>query len=182
MRWDALFDDLEAQLAEESRREWEAEAADRTRKERAEVGWLDRAARSTASLLTVTTAAGRLNGILRDLGRDWLLIELRDGRPALVSAAAVVSVSGLSARSESDRPGRRFAFGIALRAVSRDRLPVAVHDRLGGVVVGTLDVVGSDYVEIAEHPADTVRRAGSVTGRRVVPFGAIATVQQASLV
>lgn len=182
MRWDALFDDLEGQLAEAARREWEAEVADRTRKERAEVRWDERAAASIGCTLAVMTGAGRVTGVLRDVGRDWLLIDLVDDRPAIVPTRSVLSVSGLLARSESHPARRKFALGVALRAVSRDRLPVAVHDQRGGVVVGTLDLVGMDYLEIAEHPADTVRRDEAITGRRVIPFDAVASIERASLV
>ena len=181
MRWDALFDDLEGQLAEAARREWEAEVADRTRRERAEVTWVDRASASVGRYVSVHTPAGAVHGTLADLGRDWLLVDEGVDRPALVPHAAVLSVAGLTHRSDDAESGlgRRFGIGVALRAIARDRLPMSVHDVRGGVVVGTVDVVGLDYVEIAEHPADAVRRPESVTGVRIVPTAQVAFVRRA---
>ena len=42
MRWERLFDDLEAQLVADGRRELDAEVADRTRRERALLGLHER--------------------------------------------------------------------------------------------------------------------------------------------
>lgn len=180
MRWHDLFADLEGQLRSADQRDRDSQVADRTRRERAAVGWLDRAAVSVGSELVIATAAGPLRGRLEDLGQDWLLLEEAGGRTALVPAAAVTSISGLSLRSDDDPGlGRRFGLGMALRAVSRDRAAVRIHDVLGGVLTGTIDRVGADHVDIAEHPADVARRADAVTGERMVPFSALAVVRRA---
>ena len=50
MRWDDLFDDLEAQLAAAERDEALAQVAERTRAERAQVGWFDRVAAAVTAL------------------------------------------------------------------------------------------------------------------------------------
>ena len=47
----------------------------------------------------------------------------------------------------------------------------------GGVLTGTLDRVGADYVDLAEHPADLPRRAEAVQGVRAIVTGAIAVVR-----
>jgi hypothetical protein len=47
----------------------------------------------------------------------------------------------------------------------------------GSVLSGTLDRVGADYVELAEHPTDLPRRAEVVQGVRAVVIGAIAVVR-----
>jgi hypothetical protein len=45
------------------------------------------------------------------------------------------------------------------------------------VVTGTLDRVGADYVELAEHPADLPRRAEAVQGVRAIVIAAVAVVR-----
>jgi hypothetical protein len=50
----------------------------------------------------------------------------------------------------------------------------------GSVLVGTVDRVGADYVELAEHPADSPRRAEVVHGVRVVVISAVAVVRTSS--
>jgi hypothetical protein len=47
------------------------------------------------------------------------------------------------------------------------------------VLGGTLDRVGADYVELAEHPADAPRRAEAVQGVRAIVIGAVAVVRTA---
>lgn len=180
VRWQDLFADLEAQLLADQRRELQAEIADRTRRERAEVTVLDRAARSMGIALTVATPAGSVRGTLDDLGKDWLLVQEEGRHAALVPLTAVTAIVGLGSRSDDDRGmGRRFGLGVALRAVARDRASVAIHDVAGGLATGTIDKVGADHLDLAEHPADAVRRAGALTGHRVIPFAAIGIVRRA---
>ncbi|UIJ34598.1 hypothetical protein [Allobranchiibius sp. GilTou73] len=182
MRWSELFADLEAQLDAADRAELDAQVADRTRRERAAVSWMDRAAAALGAPLTVHTPCGPVRGSLEDLGADWLLLdEQGHGRlgSAVLPFSAVLSVTGLPVRSTDGRGlGRRFGIGVALRAIARDRGAVAVHDIHRGVVVGTVDTVGSDHLDIAEHPADAVRRSGVLTGHRAVPFRAIAVIRR----
>lgn len=180
MRWQDLFADLEAQLVAEQRREVQAEVADRTRRERAEVTVLDRAARSVGRTVTVVTAAGVVRGLLEDLGKDWLLVQEHGRHAALLPMSGVTAIVGLAPRSDDDRGlGRRFGVGVALRAIARDRASVAIHDIAGGLATGTIDRVGADHLDLAEHPADAVRRTTALTGHRVIPFAAIGVVRRA---
>ena len=65
----------------------------------------------------------------------------------------------------------------ALRGLARDRSAVQVVLDDGVVLAGTLDRVGADYVELAEHPADQPRRAEAVQGVRAVVHRAVAVVR-----
>lgn len=179
MRWDDLFDDLEAQLAAAERDEALAQVAERTRAERAQVGWFDRVAAAVGESVDCMTPAGQVQGRIADLGKDWLVLEESGRGSAIVPASAVVSIGGLGRRSDkATTPARRFGLGVALRAVSRDRSPVAVHDVAGGLWAGTIDFVGSDHLEVVLHPADALPRGAAVTGRRVVPWSSIAIVRR----
>jgi hypothetical protein len=180
MRWDRLFEDLEAQLALDESRELGAEIADRTRRERA---LLDAQARLLANLgaggIALRLPAGVVVGRLVDVGPDWVLLEPRPDRPVLVPLSAVRAVTGLEAGAR--RAGvvaRRFVLGAALRAVSRDRATVELVDVDGRTVTGTIDVVGSDHLELSEHPADEPRRRENVVERHLVPFWALAAVRR----
>lgn len=181
MRWDDLFDDLEAQLAAAEREEALAEVPERTRTERAQVGWFDRVAGAVGETIACATPAGVVQGRIADLGKDWLVIEESGRGSALVPAVSVTSIGGLGRRSDAaPTAARRFGLGVALRAISRDRAPVALTDRAGGLWTGTIDFVGSDHVEVLLHPSDAVPRGSAVTGRRVIPWSAIAVVRRSS--
>ena len=179
MRWNLLFDDLEAQLDREERREREGEVADRTRRERAQ---LDLHSRLLANVdnprVVLRLPSHPLSGRLVDVGPDWLLLEA-DRRSVIVALSALRAVGGLvpGARVPSVL-ARRFGLGAALRAVSGDRATVEVLDLDGGVATGTIDVVGADHVEVALHASDAFRRQANVVGRLVVPFWALATVRR----
>jgi hypothetical protein len=47
----------------------------------------------------------------------------------------------------------------------------------GGAVTGTVDRVGADFVEVAEHGPGEPRRQREVSGVRAVAFAAIAVVR-----
>lgn len=178
MRWQDLFADLEAQLRHAQHQELSAQISDRTRAERAEVAWGDRLAAALGAHLNITTTGGAVSGGLEDLGRDWCL--LSGAATTLVPFASVVSLSGLRPAAQTGQElGRRFGLAVALRAISRDR--AAVEVRTAGAsagVTGTIDVVGADYLQLAEHAADVPRRPDFVTGERLVPFAALAFVRR----
>jgi len=179
VRWDELFDDLEGQLAEAEAAELAGEVADRTRRLTAQVSLADRlrAARGQRVRLDVSGAPALIGG-LREVGPDWLLVVDDAEREVLVLLAAVAAVTGLS-REFAPEPSavrRRLGVASALRGVARDRAPVAVRLRDATVVSGTVDRVGADFLELAEHPVGEARRSDQVTGVRAVAFGALATV------
>lgn len=195
MRWERLFDDLEAQLGADEARELAAEVADRTRRERALVGLHERfAAAVDRTVVEVRVAGvGLIRGLVTGSGPDWVLLDQRADpglsavpplgappvdRPVLVALSALRAVSGLGGAEPTTAVTRAFGLGAALRAVSRDRAVVDVVEVDGSGVTGTIDGVGQDYVEVAEHSADLPRRPQNVVGVRAIPFAAIALVRR----
>ena len=179
MRWEKLFDDLEAQLAAESRLELDAEVADRTRAERAKVTLVERLVGSLGSSVEVQLLGGqRAGGSVADVGRDWLVLEGASG-PTLVPTGALVAVHGVARRPRSDASARRLGLGYALRGVSRDRRPVHVLDTGGGRTSGTIDGVGADWLDLSEHAVDEPRRTANVRASRTIPFASVAAVVSA---
>lgn len=181
MRWHELFDDLEGLLAAEARRELDLEVADRTRRERAQVGLHERllATHEDEGVVEARLRPGTsLHGRVVDVGADWFVLD--DGAGGvLVPLSAVVRLTGLSGQAATERVLlRRFGFGQALRGLSRDRAVVTVLDVTGGETTGTIDGVGSDVLDVSEHPADVPRRPRNVRARRSVPFAAVSLVRR----
>ena len=180
MRWDRLFEDLEAQLALEDLRELGAEVADRTRRERALLDVHTRLLANVGATGLALRLPGRvLGGRLVDVGPDWALLETAPQRPVLVALPAVRAVSGLGRGARTPSVvAKRFGLGAALRALSRDRAVVEVCDLDGRPATGTIDVVGGDHLELAEHAPDELRRAANLTGRLLVPFWSLGSVRR----
>lgn len=179
MRWDRLFDDLEAQLELDDARELSLEVADRTRRERALLDLQSRLLANRGTSVGVRLSSGVLTGVVDDVGPDWMLLQTQSDQAVLMPLASVRAVTGLLPGAHAPTVVvRRFALGAALRAVSRDRSRVALTDVDARVTVGTIDVVGSDHLELAEHAADEPRRAANVLARHLVPFTAIESVRR----
>jgi hypothetical protein len=180
MRWDDLFRDLEAQLEAAAAAELDAEVADRTRRESALLELVDRARAAVGHPVALRVlGAGPVDGVLVQVGAQWLLLHETSGRDALVPLTAVVSLAGLRAWTavpgEGGQVFARLGLGSALRGIARDRLPVQLWLTDAGVLAGTLDRVGADFVEVTEH--GEVRRRGDLTAVRIIPVAAVALLR-----
>ena len=185
MRWQQLFEDLQAQFGEEEAASERREYASRTRVEVGVVQLSQRLLGSLGAPVSVTCrGAGQVAGVLVEVGPDWLLLEDERGRQQLVATAMVRAVSGLGRGTAPPRPAGavrdRLDLRRALRALARDRAPVQVVLDDGSILTGTLDRIGADYVELAEHPADQPRRAALVQGVRAIVLAAVAVVRTGS--
>jgi hypothetical protein len=186
MRWESLFEDLEAQLAGLEQRERAAEAAEHTRAERGQVSLTDRLVAAVGTDLRVRVGGvGWLATTVLDVGTDWVLLDTGGslgsrGREALVPVAALTAVEGLTVRADArtDVESRRFGLRHALRSISRDRAVVRVHDRDGDHVTGTLDRVLADHLDLTRHADDEARRAAAVRGVVSLPYPALALVRR----
>ncbi len=177
MRWERLFADLEGMVDEHERAHREAEIADRVRRELARVELSDRL-RANDGRIELLLRGGRLiRGDLIDAGSDWLVVDERHRGEVLVPVHAIIEVSGLgrSVAAPSD-PRRLLSLRQALRVLARHRVGVIVEDELRRVRTGTIDIVGADFFELAQHPLDMPRRGGTVLASRVIPYRAVVAV------
>jgi hypothetical protein len=187
VRWQQLFADLEAQLDEAESAEFTGEVRERTRRELGEIRLVDRLRPSVGRPLSVRLpgspgwAGESVTGTLSSVGADWLLLAEGAGRDALVPLRAVLAVTGLGPDTAvpcSEGPVEaRLDFGHALRGVTRDRSAVLLGLFDGSALAGTLDRVGADFLELAEHPAGEPRRRDAVRGVRTVPLAAVAILR-----
>lgn len=177
MRWDALFDDLEAQLARQDADDLHAEVAERTRAERATTALADRLLAHLGARLSLTLPHGAVAGAVTDVAPQWVVLADERGR-VLVPTASVVAVTGLG-RPVAPEPGtvlRRLGLGHVLRGLARDRAPVAVHAG-ASTLTGTIDRVGADHLDLALHAPGEVRRASAVSGVAAVAFAHLEQVR-----
>ena len=187
MRWEQLFADLDSRFAHWSDAELMAELPDRQRREAGAVTMIQRCAGSLGAAITVWTRGGRTHaGELREVGPDWLLLGGPGAGDTVVATAAVVAIDGLTAASGAplSAVASRFDLRLALRGIARDRSPVTVTvagtaapTGSGTDFSGTLDRIGSDFVELAQHPAWEPRRRSTVRSVLVVPLAAVDSVR-----
>lgn len=194
MRWQNLFDDLEGQLESEL----DAEEVDLlAEEERLRLGRLT--LRDRLRALHVDDPASRVSLVVRGgqrlpiavaaLGRDWIAGELDSGalRSAIVPLAAIVAVEpggGQLAASLRVDPApepptalsARLGLAFVLRDLCRRRAAVEVHHD-GDGRHGTIDRVGRDHLDLAEHAVGEPRRATAVARIRIVAFPAIDLVR-----
>lgn len=200
MRWDRLFEDLEAQFDELALAESAAELADRTRVATGTVRLTQRLAGALGQRVGVSAGAQTITGTLQRVGPDFVLLGGGGAGQSLIALDKVVAVRGLTATTGPQLTGvaMRLDLRRALRGVARDRAPVVVA--LSGLaataamasvatparsgvseVSGTIDRVGADFIEVAEHPPWEPRRASTVRGVALLPLPAIVSVQSSPL-
>jgi hypothetical protein len=180
MRWEALFDDFEAQLAEAGRAGLEAEVRELVWAEQAGLS-LDERLRGPEGAIDVLLRGGlRFRGEVREVAQGWFSLDAAP-RSVLVPLPAVIAVSGMGRRSRREiaHVRRALSLGSALRALARARAQVVCHmgheaaDPLA--LAGTIDAVGKDYAELAPVRAEGWGRQPSA-GTTAVPFGALIAV------
>jgi len=183
VRWDDLFDDLEAQLAELEHADDAGEIAERARAEVSKFRLVDRLRPAFGHRIAVTLIGGhRVEGTVTSVGQAWMLVREDRGPEVLLPYLAVASVSGLGSLTavpgSEGKVAARLTIGHALRVIARDRAAVVVGLADGTLLTGTLDRVGADFFEMAEHPVDEARRPGAVAGVRTVTYSGLALVRR----
>lgn len=179
VRWERLFADLEAQFEAAEEAEFASEVADRSRRELALVRLADRI-RSTDGAIHLALGAGQVvRGNVLGCGPDWVLVA-DEGVETLIPLVAVGWFRGLSSAAEPSGSvvTARLGLGYALRGIARDRASTIVLLMNGDRVTGTLDRVGADFVDLAEHPLDEPRRAATVRSVRTIPLASLAALRR----
>lgn len=175
MSWEeqlfSLFDDLEGQAAAAYARDREAELADRSRAEYAQVTLAARLMASVGREVVVDVrGVGPLAGTLDRVATGWLLLDAA-GSDWVVRQQAVGSIAGAAERAvpEVAWPAvAKLGLGSALRRLSESGERCLLH-RVDGVRhEGVLRRVGADFVEVLTgEPARVV----------LVAYASVAAVQ-----
>ncbi|MCG7423258.1 hypothetical protein MHY29_10590 [Micrococcus sp. ACRRV] len=180
MRWDGLFEDLEARW---SALEWDAtraEAAELTRGEWAALTLEERLRGARGETVRLHLAWGEHRDVrLGTVGDGWVSVNAAAADSLLVPLTSVVAWEGPLGTASTAPEGVRSRPGLpaALRQLARARAAVRVVAGNGVELgEGTIDRVGRDHVDLARHPRDEARRAGQVRGRLVVPLAALGLV------
>ncbi|TDT82537.1 hypothetical protein DFO47_102468 [Arthrobacter sp. AG258] len=182
MRWDALFNDIESQLAEIDRLSLDAEINERARAELVSLPVEDRLRASVGYRIGVHLLCGEsVHGELTHAGADALVLDDEQSQ-VLVPYAAVARYVGLGRHARAENSAVRRSIGLAhsLRGLARDRaeLAVTVGGAAGSVrLAGVIDRVGSDYIDLAVVTPGEVRRSQGVSQVSAIPFAGLAMIR-----
>lgn len=183
MRWDALFGDMEAQLASERLLGLESEISERARVELAGIDVSDRLRGAIGQKIDVKLRSGtQVSGTLSHVGCESLVLD--EGlHQWLVPVAAASMYQGLGrqARSGQSTASLRLGLASALRMLARDRAELAVHllesARGEATMRGVIDRVGKDHFDLAVTLPGEVRRSGKVVSVATIPFQSLAALR-----
>lgn len=194
MRWDRLFADLEGRFDELADEEADAERADRERVAIGAISAHERLAGAVGRPIRVGLAGGAIvAGALRAVGPDWLLVAEREQRDCVLPWRSVAVVQGITAATGPAPSGLDLRLDLrhALRGLARDRAPVQIALSGGagggpmagpsGELIGTIDRVGADFIEMALHAAGEPRRMAAVRSVALVPLASILFVRATPL-
>lgn len=194
MRWQNLFDDLESQLESELGAEEVDLLAEEERLRLGRLGLRDRLramhdADPAQPLALALRGGERVSLRIAAVGRDWIAGETDAGalRSAIVPLGAVVAAdprgdqlaASLRADPVPEPPtalSARLGLAFVLRDLCRRRAAVELHVA-GESWHGTIDRVGRDHVDLAEHPPGEPRRTASVARIRIVAAAALDLVR-----
>jgi hypothetical protein len=175
-----VFDELEGEFEAGLRQEAEQEALAAVRAEVGATVLWEQLARRIGRETTVLAGARAFRGVVVASYPEFLVLRAVDGTEHLIRYGPAASVA-LSAEPPALRPAppaaaRRYQFALALRELARRREPVRVELVQGARCDGTIEAVGSDYLEVAEHDLGEARRRAAVRARRFVGFAAVVAV------
>ena len=179
MRWDALFADMEAQLASARQLVRDAEAAEQLRTDFAALELAGRLHSQTGRQLKVDLGLpGTFAGVLSHVGRGWVVLE-GDRNSAVIALDHVVFIAGMDRFSTVDAPVARLGLASAVRGLSRDRAAVRVYPAgqpPAAALDGSVDRVGRDFFELSLTLRGEPRRQGNVRGVYTLALKAVAAI------
>lgn len=197
VRWDSLFDDLAGQFDARLEAERAQDAVDDERLRVARLTLRDRLLALAQGLeagdrigLELVTGE-RIEIVPVEFGADWLAADF--AAPVRRYRACVVPVSGITSLllsrrlisvSLADRAAHpaslseRIGLPMALRDLARRRGHCEITTTRGSFR-GTIDRVGRDHLDLAEHDGDIPRRESTLLGTRILRLEDITLVRVA---
>ncbi|RUQ36311.1 hypothetical protein, partial [Micrococcus sp. HSID17227] len=127
MRWNGLFDDLEAHWVDLGWQETVAEAAELTRAEWMALSLADRLRGARGRQVRLHLAWGEaVDGVVHTVGQGWVGVHVDGSGSAIVALDCVAAVEADLTRAALTPELAAAGWGTVLRGIARTRQPVAV--------------------------------------------------------
>lgn len=166
MRWDDLFEELEAEFLAASCLESEAEILEMVHAEAATVDLTDRLRHRVGAQIHVRLRNSETrHGVLHEANHAWIMIHDQHRRFLIPHAGIAFAwpLGGAAPRSEGI--AGRLTLGYALRKIAAAGLEVRLLTD-GGAMNGRIGMVGADYCDLR-----------TPTGVVAVPWAAIVAIE-----
>ncbi len=173
---DARFDDLlpgiAAEMAARDAAGDDVLAAELALAEVAQVDLLDRL-RAAGSVVVEVVGHGAVGGRVVEVGRDVVVLRADDAEWAipLWGMGTLVGLTALATPPSSPRD--RLGFAAVVREWAADGVPVRLARVGAAPLTGSIDRVGRDHLDLAEHDPGEPRRADAVRRLAAVPLAAV---------
>lgn len=178
MRWEALFSDMESQLAAEAVLDLEAEVGELARAELAAVAFSDLIRGGVGQHVALTLRQGvRVEGRVSAAAPEWVLLA-SGRRSVLVPMGVVVALAGRSRLAAKPSSAVKHTLTSVLRELARNRAVATLRLDLpdGATLRGVLDGVGADFLVLAQLSDGPGRRHGNYSGHTTVALSALLSI------
>ena len=155
----------------------DAAAEDLARAARAEIPLLDRIRAASVVVIDVVDH-GPVSGDVVAVGSDVVVLESSDGTWAVPIAGVAAVVGAPDAAEAPSGVAGRLGLAAVVRSWARERSVVRVMRRGAAPLDGTIDRVGADHFDLAEHDPGMPRLGAEVRRTVSVPLGAITALRR----
>lgn len=178
---DPFLRHLEIKAAAGQRFEAQARTAEALRAATSELRLWQQLSRLIGTRIDVQAGAIHVSGQLAGSYPDYLVVDCDSGWTHLVRLGAGVTVATAPGAAPTGPTSggvlaRRYRLQVAALELERRREPVRVVLSGGALTTGTIDQVGRDYLQLAQHALGEPRRAHAVTARRYLPLSAVTMI------
>lgn len=176
-RFDALLAGIEAEAEAADAAALDADIAEVERAARAESRLLDRL-RAQRQLSLEVVGGGMVSGLVAMVGRDVVVLAADDGDWA-VPIWGIAAVVNLGEGTDTPRTvTERLGLASVARSWARQREVVRILRVAAAPLDGTIDAVGADYLNLAEHDPGEPRHPDAVRRQVVIPLGGVSAIRR----
>jgi hypothetical protein len=176
-RFDAMLAGILAEAEAADTASFDADIAEVERAARGELRLLDRL-RAQDHVVVEVMGAGVVSGDVAAVGRDVVVLAAQDGDWAVAVWGIGAVIDPATGSREATLPSERLGLAAVARAWARQRCVVRIVRLNATPLDGTIDAVGHDYLDLAEHDPGEARRPEAVRRRAMIPLGSIAAIRR----
>lgn len=176
-RFDALLAGIAAEMEAADAAALDADIAEVERAVRAESHLLDRL-RAQRRVSLELAEGGLVSGLVAAVGRDVVALAADDGDWAIPVWGIAAVVNPDEGVEQPRTASERLGLASVARSWSRQRSIVRIMRLAGAPLDGTIDAVGADYLELAEHDPGEPRHPDAVRRQVVIPLGGVSAIRR----